>query len=130
MCNIGDWHRLREFHFWVHIPYPSFFTVITILSTGSTSASSSAQQTVDSFKSRTMVVGQAMPTEDTPMEVDSENPIPNLNSQSDSSSREGMEGVVQQDSAIAEMVVQAQEALLRSESLSLSLYPFSPCAIY
>ena len=39
----------------------------------------------------------------TPMEVDSENPILNLNSQSDSSSREEMEGAVQQDSATAEM---------------------------
>ena len=75
-----------------------------------------------------MVVGQATPTEDTPMEVDSENPIPSLNSQSDSSSRE--EGATQQDTATAEMVVQAQEALLRSEllflSLSLSYLSFFP----
>ena len=73
-----------------------------------------------------MIVGQATPTEGTPMEVDSENPIPNLNSQSDSGSRVAMEGVTQQDTATAEMVVQAQETLLRSRcltSLSLSLPP-------
>ena len=39
-----------------------------------------------------------------------------------------MEGAVQQDSATAEMVVQAQEALLRNESLSLST-PFL-CVLY
>ena len=84
--------------------------------------SASAQQSKgDSFKSKTIVVGQTATAEDVPMEVDSENPIPNLNSQSDSGSREGVEGAIQQDTAGADMVVQAQEALLKSKSLFLSL---------
>ena len=74
-----------------------------------------------------MVVGQVTPTDDTPMEVDSENPIPNLNSKSDSHSRETMGGAATpHDIARAEMVVQAQETLLRSKCLSslpLSLPP-------
>ena len=66
-----------------------------------------------------MVVGQATPTDDTPMEVDSENPIPNLNSKSDSHSGETMGGAATpHDTARAEMVVQAQETLLRSKCLS------------
>ena len=72
------------------------------------------------------MVGQATPTSDNPMEVDSENPIPNLNSQSDSSSREKIEAATHQDTARADLVAQAQETLLKSRfylihTLSLSL---------
>ena len=81
---------------------------------GSTVASSSSEKAGNVFKSRTMVVGQATPTGDIPMDIDSENPIPNLNSQSDSSSREEMEGASHQDTARADLVAQAQETLLKS----------------